>query len=45
MVHGSAAVSSAYGDRRTTGLTAVSSVADGRRTLTKNRKPGYKMVK
>ena len=32
-VYGAAAVSSAYGDRQTTRMTAVSYVADGRRTM------------
>ena len=34
-VHGSAAVSSAYGGRRTYGVTVVSNAADGRRTMNK----------
>ena len=39
---GSAAVNSAYGDRRTTGVTAVSSVADGRRTMNFTaQRPGH----
>ena len=33
-VHGSTAVSSAYGGRRTYGVTVVSNAADGRRTIT-----------
>ena len=32
--HRSAAVSSTSGERHTTGVTAVSSIADGRRTIT-----------
>ena len=39
---GSAAVNSAYGDRRTKGVTVVSSVADGRRTMNFTaQRPGH----